>query len=130
MKHNDYPFIIRPLSNADGGGIFIEYPDLPGCISDGETIEAAINNGQDAVTCWLQAAKESGRIIPKPSEELPSGKWVQRVPKSLHAKLIEQAKKEGVSLNTLVVDLIAAGLGLHSKGENVHRAHTHCVANN
>ena len=35
----DYPFIIRPLSKEDGGGYLIEFPDLPGCISDGETIE-------------------------------------------------------------------------------------------
>src|SRR4030042_3075706 len=42
-----------------------------------------------------------------------SGKWVQRVPKSLHAKLAAKAEKEGVSLNTLVVSLIAEGLGRH-----------------
>lgn len=126
MKQIDYPFIIRPLSKKEGGGVLIEYPDLPGCMSDGETINEAISNGRDAVECWLKAARESGRIIPKPSSELPSGKWVQRVPKSMHAKLIEQAKKEGVSLNTLVVSLIAIGLGLHGKTREKHRfAHSH-----
>ena len=128
MKQNEYPFIIRYLAKEDGGGILIEYPDLPGCISDGETMEEAVKNGQDAVKCWLEAAKESGRTIPKPSKELSSGKWVQRVPKSLHAKLIEQAKKDGVSLNTLVVSLIAAGLGLqlqHSKREKSSHTHIH-----
>src|ERR1035438_10911857 len=44
-----YPFTIRPLSDADGGGFLIEYPDLPGCHSDGETPEQAIVNGRDAV---------------------------------------------------------------------------------
>jgi len=117
MKSNDYPFIIRPLSKEEGSGILIEYPDLPGCMSDGETIDEAIKNGKDAVKCWLEAAKKSGRVIPKPSKELPSGKWVQRVPKSLHAKLIEQSKKEGVSLNTLVISLIAIALGLHGNNK-------------
>lgn len=41
MKTNilDYPFTIRHLSKEDGGGYLIEFPDLPGCMSDGETIE-------------------------------------------------------------------------------------------
>ena len=45
-----------------------------------------------------------------------SGKWVQRVPQSLHAKLAARAEKEGVSLNTLVVSLIAEGLGRRDAG--------------
>jgi len=108
----DYPFIIRHLSSEEGGGFFIEFPDLPGCISDGETIEEAIKNGIDAIACWMAAAKESGRTIPKPGQsEQQSGKWVQRVPKSVHSRLVEKAKDEGVSLNTLVVSMLAEGLG-------------------
>ncbi len=112
MRKINYPFNIRPLNKDEGGGFLIEYPDLPGCMSDGETIEEAIANGQDAVKCWIEAAKAMGREIPKASIELPSGKWVQRVPKSLHAMLISQSKREGVSLNTLVITLIASSLGL------------------
>ena len=44
-----YPFTIRPLSAEDGGGFLIEYPDLPGCHSDGETPEQAIVNGRDEI---------------------------------------------------------------------------------
>lgn len=108
----DYPFTIHHLSEEDGGGYLIEFPDLPGCLSDGETIEQAIQNGLDAVVCWLEAAKEAGKPIPKPGElEQQSGKWVQRVPKSIHLRLVEKAKQEGVSLNTLVVAMLAEGLG-------------------
>lgn len=108
----DYPFTIRHLSVEDGGGYFIEFPDLPGCMSDGETIDEAIKNGSDAVACWIAAAEESGRRIPKPGEsEQQSGKWVQRVPKSIHSRLVEKAKEEGVSLNTLVISMLAEGLG-------------------
>jgi antitoxin HicB len=83
-------------------------------MSDGETIEEAIRNGQDAVACWIAAAKESGRTIPKPGQlEKQSGKWVQRVPKSIHLRLVERARLEGVSLNTLVIAILAEGLTAH-----------------
>ena len=42
MKMPEYPFTIRELAIDDGGGFLIEFPDLPGCISDGETVEEAI----------------------------------------------------------------------------------------
>jgi antitoxin HicB len=90
----------------------IEFPDLPGCMSDGETIEEAIENGRDAMTCWMAAAKATDRVIPRPGElEKQSGKWVQRVPKSIHLRLVEKAEEEGVSLNTLVITIIAEALG-------------------
>ena len=99
------------MVNFKGGGL-IEFPDLPGCISDGETIEETIENGQDAVESWIWAAKEVGRDIPEPGAlEAQSGKWVQRVPKSLHLRLVKQAEKEGVSLNTLVVSMVSEELG-------------------
>lgn len=109
-----YPFIIHHLSAAEGSGYMIEFPDLPGCISDGETIEEAMINGNDAITCWVDAAKHAKRVIPKPGEyEKQSGKWVQRVPKSIHLRLVAKAEEEGVSLNTLVITLLAEALGRH-----------------
>jgi len=105
-----YPFIVRPLTREEGGGYLVEFPDLPGCISDGETVDEAVANGMDAKVAWLAVAREEGRPIPEPGGPL-SGKWVQRVPRSLHARLVERAGREGVSLNTLVVSLIAEGLG-------------------
>lgn len=121
----DYPFIIRHLSKEDGGGYLIEFPDLPGCMSDGETIEEAIANGHDAVTCWISAVKETGRIIPQPGElEKQSGKWVQRVPKSIHLRLVAKAEEEGVSLNTLVITLLAEALG-KNKPSGHRRAKSH-----
>jgi antitoxin HicB len=108
----DYPFTIRHLSKGDGGGYLIEFPDLQGCMSDGETIEEAIENGRDAINCWMAAAKITNRLIPRPGElEKQSGKWVQRVPKSIHLRLVEKASEEGVSLNTLVITIIAEALG-------------------
>jgi antitoxin HicB len=114
MSDTDYRFTVRPLSEEEGGGYLVEFPDLPGCMSDGETVEEAIANGEDAKRCWIAAMKEAGRPIPPPSVEPAegySGKWQLRAPKSLHRRLAERAKREGVSLNTLAVTLLAEGLG-------------------
>ena len=64
----------------------------------------------EAKHAWLAVAREEDRAIPEPGGQM-SGKWVQRVPKSLHSRLVERAEREGVSLNMLVVSLIAEGLG-------------------
>lgn len=123
MKFLDYPFTIRHLAKEDGGGYFIEFPDLPGCMTDGETIEEAIENGKEAIRAWVNAAKEMGRDIPNPGElEKQSGKWVQRVPKSVHFRLAEKARNEGVSLNTLVVSLLCEGLGMQRKVPNSNKS--------
>ncbi|MEI7636975.1 MAG: type II toxin-antitoxin system HicB family antitoxin [Syntrophus sp. (in: bacteria)] len=113
-----YTHVISPLSSEEGGGFLISFPDLPGCMSDGETIEEAIHNGRDAFLAWISAQADMGKEIPSPSyrvletEPPMSGKFVQRVPKSLHAKLAVLAKQEGVSLNTLVLTFIAEGVGM------------------
>jgi antitoxin HicB len=106
-----YPFEMRPLSEEEGGGYLISFPDLPGCMSDGETIEDAINNGIDAMNSWIQTAKEFDDPIPEPGSSQASGRFVQRIPKSLHARLAARAKQEGVSMNALVTTFIAESLG-------------------
>lgn len=110
----EYRFTIRPLGADEGGGFLIEYPDLPGCVSDGETIEEAIANGRDAKAAWITAMREAGRPVSPPGADPAegySGRWVLRTPKSLHRRLAEQAKRDGVSLNTLAVTLLAQGIG-------------------
>jgi antitoxin HicB len=108
----DYPFEIRPLTAAEGGGFLISYPDFSECISDGETVEDAIANGRDALTATITALTVKGHPVPAPnSGGVASGKFVARVPKTIHAQLATRAKSEGVSLNTLVLTFIAEGLG-------------------
>lgn len=111
-KLTDYPFEIRPLAPEDGGGFLISYPDFSDCISDGETIEDALNNGRDALKETIAALKSKALPVPVAnSGGIASGKFVARVPKTIHAQLTSRAKAEGVSLNTLVVTFIAQGLG-------------------
>ena len=60
----EYPFITSVLPKTEGGGYLIEYPDLPGCMSDGDTIQEGIENGGDAVRSWIETAKAHGDEIP------------------------------------------------------------------
>ena len=69
----EYPFITSVLPEAEGGGYLIEYPDLPGCISDGETIREAIENGGDAVRSWIETARADGDEIPAPGSSTKTG---------------------------------------------------------
>ena len=112
MNAYDYPIIIRPLSQEEGGGYLAEVPDLPGCIADGQTIEEALHDVESAIVSWIETAKEFNDPIPRPSVATNySGQWRIRVPKHLHAALALQAKEEGVSLNMLAATLLAEGIG-------------------
>ena len=62
-----YRITLRPLSAADGSGWLAEVPELPGCMSDGETPQEAVENVMDAISCWIEAAKEDGRPVPAPA---------------------------------------------------------------
>ncbi len=104
-----YQFTVRPLTKEEGGGYLVEYPDIPGCMSDGETIEEAISHGREALRDCLAVLKESGRKVPKPSIE--AAQWRQRLPRTLYSKLTKQAKMEGVSINSFVTAVIAEAIG-------------------
>ena len=86
-------------------------------MADGETPAEAIKDAKGAFKYWMEAQKEWGRPYPMPTASGMSGKFVQRLPKSLHAKLVKRAKQEGVSLNTLILAFIAEGVG-RREGKN------------
>jgi predicted RNase H-like HicB family nuclease len=67
MNPQAYPVLVEPLSPEDGGGFVATVPDLPGCMSDGESPAEALANVQDAILCWFEAAAEMGRPVPAPT---------------------------------------------------------------
>lgn len=62
----EYSIFVIPLVEEDGGGYLSIVPDLPGCMSDGETPEQALANGREAMREWLETAHRRGIDIPKP----------------------------------------------------------------
>lgn len=66
MSIRDYEIHIRPLSDDEGGGYLATVPELPGCMSDGESPQEALENVFDAIACWIEAAEEMGRAVPPP----------------------------------------------------------------
>jgi len=114
-----YPFEVRPLSAEEGGGYLISFPDFSECIADGETPEEAIHNGLDALAETVAALQDMGLPVPEPnSGGTHSGRFVQRVPKSLHARLATKAAQEGVSMNSLVISYLAERLGTQNNNKS------------
>jgi len=70
MQTTDYPLLVMPIQKEDGGGFMATVPDLPGCMSDGETPDEAVRNVQDAIAEWIDAARQLGRPIPTPRTKL------------------------------------------------------------
>ena len=104
---NDYlalSYRMEIIRDSDEGGFVASYPDLPGCITCGETEEEALKNALDAKKAWLEAALEENIEIPEPdSLEAYSGQFKLRLPRSLHRALAEHSQREGISMNQYCV---------------------------
>ena len=103
----EYPFNV--VADPDGGYVIV-FPDLPGCMTQVETLDEIGPMADEIRRLWIETEFERGNDIPPPSyPEEYSGKFVARLPRSLHRSLAESAKQEGVSLNQYVVTLLARG---------------------
>ncbi len=104
----NYPILICP---AEEGGYVAEIEELPGCITQGETLEEVSDRINNARQLWIEQSYEDGLEIPLPrTEEEYSGKFIVRIPKHLHRRLAEKARREGVSLNQYVENILSAGI--------------------
>lgn len=112
------PYKIEIVPDIEEGGYGVCIPDLPGCISTGNTINEAMDNIIDAKKAWLEAALDDGIIIPEPSSEENlsnySGQFKLRIPKSLHRSLSEHAKAEGISMNQYCLYLLTRNDSMRS----------------
>jgi len=95
-----YNYIIQPIEDESGAYYYAKVLEFDGCQSSGETFEEAYNNLKEAMQGWIETKLEAGFEIPIPvGYEDFSGKFMIRIPKSLHYRLTVEAKQEGVSLN-------------------------------
>ncbi len=107
------PYRIEMIPDVDEQGYTVVVPDLPGCLSVGDTIEEAFANIEEAKREWITAAIEDNILIPEPDViESYSGQFKLRLPKSLHYKLARQSKREGVSMNQYCVFLLSQSLNM------------------
>lgn len=108
------PYTIKVIYDDDpeNPGWVAQVAELPGCLTQADSFEELGAMVQDAMRAWLTTALEMGRPIPEPAaDEEYSGKFVVRLPRSLHRQLAETAEREGVSLNQLVNVALAQMVG-------------------
>ena len=95
-----YTFIIQPFYDESGFYYIGKVMELDGCMTDGETKEEVLENMQEAMEGWIETKLKNGFEVPEPLQDSGfSGKFIVRLPKSLHHRLSVEAEKEGVSLN-------------------------------
>ncbi|MDR1212194.1 MAG: type II toxin-antitoxin system HicB family antitoxin [Spirochaetaceae bacterium] len=95
-----YNIIIQHIVDEGGNYYYATVLEFDGCMSDGTTYQEAFENIQDAMKGWIETKIENGFPVPPPIiKEKYSGKFIVRLPKTLHARLAIEAEKEGVSLH-------------------------------
>ena len=96
------------ILEEEDGGYFIKIPDLPGCMTFCDEFDQINKTIEDAKKAWLEMSIEGNLEIPEPKKDREfSGKFLLRLPKSLHRKLSDQAEEEGVSLNQHILNLLS-----------------------
>lgn len=114
----DLPYSIEVMRDTDeeNPGWVAKIKELPGCLTQADTFEELEGMIQDAMHSWIEVALEDGIPIPEPRlEDDYSGKFVVRLPRSLHRELVEQSEQEGVSLNTWVINILAKSVGVKTE---------------
>lgn len=109
-----YPVTLYPGDEA----YVAEIKDLPGCMTQGGTIDEVMSNIEESRELWIETAYEHGGKIPLPSTENQySGRVLLRMPKYLHQQLVENAEREEISFNQYVVSLLSERNALRQVGK-------------
>lgn len=109
------PYRLEIVEDTAEGGYVASFPDLKGCITCADAADEALRLAMDAKKEWLKAAIEEGYEIPLPyTDDSYSGQFKFRMPKSLHRKLAEHAKLEGISMNQYCLYLLSTNDAIHS----------------
>jgi predicted RNase H-like HicB family nuclease len=110
----------RILIPEDEGGFFAEVLEFPGCFAEGETPDEAFHNLESVAESWIEACLEQGQEIPPPSANHSyAGRIALRLPRDLHRLAVHKAKRDGVSLNQVLVTAVAAWVGADNLFERI-----------
>jgi len=117
------PYTIEVIRD-ETGGYFAKVLELPGCMTQADDFVELAEMIKDAMTAWIETALADGEPVPEPKRaDDYSGKFMVRIPKSLHRDLSHLAKQEGVSLNAFVsIALGQTAARKRASGRHVHRA--------
>ncbi|OGF64413.1 MAG: hypothetical protein A2Y62_13520 [Candidatus Fischerbacteria bacterium RBG_13_37_8] len=101
------PYSIK-LIPEQKGHYFAEIEEFNGCMAHGETAEEALKNVEISKEMWLDSMLDKNMEIPEPKilREY-SGRFIIRIPASLHRRIAILAKKEGASINQMVLSLLS-----------------------
>ena len=103
-----YTRIVQEIHDESGHYFYGRILELDGCQSTGNTLEELYESLNEAMEGYLEVKLENQLNIPIPATiDSYSGKFVVRLPKSLHQRLVIEANREGVSLNQLAVYKLA-----------------------
>jgi antitoxin HicB len=109
------PYTIQ-LRQYEDGTFFADVAELPGCMTEADTAEEALEMIRDAMAGWIEVALSEGLPIPEPTVESEySGRFLVRAPRSLHRDLADRARAEGASLNQFVVSTLSRAVGGRAK---------------
>src|SRR5260363_86326 len=94
-----YAHLISPLSEEEGGGVLVTFPDLPGLMADGKSEAEAIDNARDAFYSRVSAPIDAHTPMPEPTyrpESTPiphtSRRFATRIHKPTHLQMAHRAK--------------------------------------
>jgi predicted RNase H-like HicB family nuclease len=108
------PYTMMVRWSADDELYVARVKEIERCTGHGNSEAEALAMLRDNLREWISFCLETGDQVPIPTEleHLPSGKWLQRVPRSLHKRLIACADEDGVSLNAYVTACLSRAVGM------------------
>ena len=123
-RYLSLPYAIE-LRQYEDGTWFARMPELPGCMTEADTLEEVMEMIRNAQRAWIEACLEDGTPIPEPQRaESYSGQFRIRVPRSLHRELAQLAEREGTSLNQIVVSVLSRAAGTPATSTRTRRRKT------
>ena len=95
-----YNYVITEVTDESGKYFVARVLELDGLIGTGDTYDEAYNDVKEAMESYIETKLANKIEIPLPMDTTDySGKFIVRLPKTLHKLLSKRAKEEGVSLN-------------------------------
>ena len=115
-------YSIRIVWSDEDGGYIATSPDFENLSAFGTSAQEATAELESVVRVAIETYRDSGWALPEPKRvHEHSGQLRVRLPKSLHGRLAEEADRDGVSLNTLIVTYLSLRAGESAASRPIHK---------